>query len=142
MIQFIADDGGRSAAGFKGQTGDCACRAIAIATQRPYREVYDLIGQFGKRERITKYKRGKSHPRKGVYKATMRKIMDELGWQWTPVMAIGTGCHVHLRADELPLGRLVVLVSKHYTAVIDGVLHDTYDCSREGTRCVYGYWSA
>jgi len=25
-------------------------------------------------------------------------------------------------------------------AVIDGVINDTYDCSREGTRCVYGYW--
>jgi len=25
-------------------------------------------------------------------------------------------------------------------AVIDGVLHDAYDCSREGTRCVYGYY--
>jgi len=24
--------------------------------------------------------------------------------------------------------------------VIDGVLHDTHDCSRDGTRCVYGYW--
>jgi hypothetical protein len=26
------DDGGRGAAGFKGKTGDCVCRAIAIAT--------------------------------------------------------------------------------------------------------------
>ena len=22
----------------------------------------------------------------------------------------------------------------------DGVVHDTYDPSRDGTRCVYGYW--
>jgi len=34
----------------------------------------------------------------------------------------------------------VVSVSKHYTAVIDGELHDTWDCSRAGSRCVYGYW--
>jgi|SRR5262245_25045412 len=26
-------------------------------------------------------------------------------------------------------------------AVIDGVIHDTHDCSRDGTRCVYGYFS-
>jgi hypothetical protein len=25
-------------------------------------------------------------------------------------------------------------------AVVDGVIHDTSDCSREGTRFVYGYW--
>lgn len=31
--------------------------------------------------------------------------------------------------------------SKHLTCVKDRVLYDTYDCSRDGTRCVYGYWS-
>jgi hypothetical protein len=55
-------------------------------------------------------------------------------------MQIGSGCTVHLSADELPSGRLVVSVSKHLTAVIDGVIHDTHDPSRRGTRCVYGYW--
>ena len=42
-------------------------------------------------------------------------------------MAIGSGCKVHLADSELPFGRLVVSVSKHYTAVIDGVVHDTHD---------------
>jgi hypothetical protein len=52
-------------------------------------------------------------------------------------MQIGSGCTVHL----LPSGKLVVSVSKHLTAVIDGVIHDTHDCSRAETRCVYGYWN-
>ena len=56
-------------------------------------------------------------------------------------MGIGTGCKVHLRADELPAGRLVAALSHHMVAVIDGIIHDTYDCSREGTRCVYGYFT-
>jgi hypothetical protein len=34
-----------------------------------------------------------------------------------------------------------VVLSRHYAAVIDGVLHDVVDCSRGGTRCVYGYYS-
>ena len=55
-------------------------------------------------------------------------------------MGIGTGCKVHLRKDELPMGRIIVALSKHYAAVIDGVVHDTHDPSRSGTRCVYGYW--
>jgi hypothetical protein len=55
-------------------------------------------------------------------------------------MAIGQGCRTHLRADELPSGRPIVSVSKHLVAVIDGVIHDIYDCSRDGTRCVYGYF--
>jgi hypothetical protein len=31
-MTFVYDDGGRSAAGFKGKTGDCVTRAIAIGT--------------------------------------------------------------------------------------------------------------
>ena len=68
--------------------------------------------------------------------------MRELGWTWTPTMQIGAGCKAHLRADELPRGRLLVSLSRHSAAVIDGVLHDTHDCSREDIHCVYGYWQA
>ena len=67
--------------------------------------------------------------------------MAELGFVWTPTMAIGQGCTVHLRADELPKGNLIVSVSSHFVAMIDGVIHDTHDPSRQGTRCVYGYWT-
>lgn len=140
-MKFQYNDGGREEAGFKGKTGDCVCRAIAIATERPYKEVYDLINEFSKSERTGKRKKGKSSARTGVYKRTIRKIMEHYGWEWTPTMLIGQGCKVHLREDELPSGRLVVEVSRHCTAVIDGVINDTYDCSREETRCVYGYYS-
>lgn len=56
-------------------------------------------------------------------------------------MKIGSGCKGHLRSEELPPGRLIVSVSKHVVAVIDGIIHDTHDPSRDGTRCVYGYWA-
>ena len=135
------DAGGREAAGFKGKTGDCVCRAIAIATEMPYKEVYDLINETAKSERASKRKRGKSSARTGVYIGTIRKVMERLGWKWHPTMAIGKGCTVHLRKDELPSGRLVVSVSRHEVAVIDGVVHDTYDCTRDGSRCVYGYYA-
>lgn len=139
-MKFVYNDGGRADAGFKGDAGDCVCRAIAIATERPYREVYDLINTFAKSERTGKRKRGKSNARTGVYKNTIRKVMEHYGWEWIPTMHIGSGCTVHLRDGELPNGRLVVNVSKHSVAVIDGVINDTYDCSRGGTRCVYGYY--
>lgn len=139
--KVVITDGGRAAAGFKGTADDCVCRAIAIATGKPYREVYDAINAAASTERTGKRKRGKSHARTGVHKVTERKYLASLGWQWTPTMQIGSGCKVHLRADELPPGRLIVSVSKHSVAVIDGVIHDTHDCSRGGTRCVYGYWN-
>jgi hypothetical protein len=148
-IRFVMNDGGRRAAGFRGDAGDCATRAIAIATGLPYREVYALVNALAKDER---YRRGRvgfaaatgrgSSAREGVLKDTMRRVMDSLGWLWTPTMRVGAGCKVHLRADELPRGRIVAAVSRHYVAVIEGVIYDTYDPSRDGTRCVYGYWSA
>lgn len=141
-MEWIYDDGGRAEAGFKGITGDCCCRAIAIVTEMPYKEVYNLINQYGKAERMTKKvrARGRSNARTGVWKETARKIMTDLGWTWHPTMKIGQGCKVHLETGELPNGRLVCLVSHHYVAVIDGVVHDTYDSTRDGNRCVYGYF--
>jgi hypothetical protein len=55
-------------------------------------------------------------------------------------MKVGSGCQVHLRPDELPSGTLIVKVSKHLTTIIDGMIQDTHDPSRRGTRCVYGYY--
>ena len=151
-MEWVYNDGGRAAAGYKGTAGDCVCRAIAIATERPYQEVYDLINEYGKMERTGKRKRGKSSARNGVYKETIRKIMAHYGWSWTPTMQIGQGCKVHLTADELPAGRLVVSISGHEVAVIDGVINDTYNSSikqyydtdgnliTNDRRCVYGYY--
>lgn len=140
MTNFIFNDGGRAEAGYKGKAGDCVTRAISIATGKSYQEVYDAINQAGLNERKGKRKRGTSNARTGVYKPTVRKYMLSIGWKWTPTMLIGQGCKVHLKSEELPKGRLVVSVSKHLVAVIDGIINDTHDCSRKGTRCVYGYY--
>ena len=143
-LPFIEDDGGRIAAGFKGEAGDCVTRAIAIASGLPYTQVYDALAAGTLTQRRSKHDKAarKRTARDGIH--TTRKwfkdYMTEIGFTWTPTMSIGSGCKVHLRSDELPQGRLVVAVSKHYTAVIDGVCRDTYDPSRGGTRCVYGYW--
>lgn len=140
VVKFQYDDGGRAAAGYRGKTGDCVCRAIAIASQMPYQTVYDLLNEKSGLERITKRRTKRGSARTGIHKDTSRHVLESLGWHWTPTMHIGSGCKIHLRADELPRGRLIVNVSRHIVAVIDGVIHDTHDCSRDGTRCVYGYW--
>jgi len=134
-IGFVENDGGRADAGFRGDAGDCVTRAIAIAAELPYRDVYDALAAH-------EANAGRARSaRNGISRKIIRAFMEEMGWDWTPTMQIGSGCQVHLRADELPTGRLVVSVSKHLCAVIDGVVHDTYDPSRAGTRCVYGYWT-
>lgn len=170
-MKHIYDDGGRVAAGFKGHAGDCVCRAIVIASGRPYREVYDALAKGNAEQRITRQRgaAGKRTARAGINtgRKWFKDYMTSLGFVWTPTMKIGSGCKVHLTDSELPAGRLVVSVSKHLTAVIDGVIRDTHDPQREinvitpdcgqpikpgetkningicsvQRRCVYGYWT-
>lgn len=140
-MDFIYHDGGREAAGYKGKTGDCVTRSIAIATAKPYQEVYDALNRLAQAERSGRRGTKLSNSRTGVYRMTYQRYLESLGWRWTSTMSIGSGCRVHLKSDELPQGRLLVKVSRHLTAVIDGVLYDTHNCSRGGTRCVYGYFS-
>jgi hypothetical protein len=150
MTEWQYDDGGRADAGYRGSAGDCVTRAIAIATQRPYREVYDSLHEGAlQRPNLTRLElrygaqaRRHASPRTGVHRRVYDQYLTTLGWKWTPTMLIGQGCTVHLRADELPSGRIIARLSRHLCAVIDGVVHDTFDPSRDGTRCVYGYWEA
>lgn len=151
-MKFVYDDGGRKAARYKGKTGDCVCRSIAIATGLPYQQVYDNLNELGKAERASKRRRGKSSSRKGIHRVTYEKYLKQFNWIWTPTMFIGSGCKVHLVDGELPMGRLIVAVSRHLTAVIDGVIYDTHDpqrftifcengVQRFAGRCVYGYYA-
>lgn len=143
-MNYTYNDGGREAAGFKGYAGDCVCRSIAIATGRDYKDVYDYLASHHATQRKRKYqkKQNRKSARDGinVNRKWFKDYMKELGFEWKATMKIGEGCKVHLKKEELPKGRLVVIVSKHFTAVIDGVINDLYDCSRDDTRCVYGYY--
>ena len=141
------NDGGRADAGFKGGAGDCVVRSIAIAAKLPYMQVYEDLRDANARyaqERDNKLSRHLnqrgSSPRNGNHRNVFHDYILSHGFEWVPTMKVGAGCQVHLRPKELPTGTLIVKVSKHLTAVIDGVIQDTHDPSRGGSRCVYGYY--
>lgn len=144
---FQRNDGGRAAAGFKGGAGDCVVRSIAIATNLPYQQVYEDLRAANahyaqvRDNKLSRHlgQRGTS-PRNGNHRDVFHDYILSHGFQWVPTMKVGAGCQVHLRPAELPSGTLIVKVSKHLTAVIDGVIQDTHDPSRGGRRCVYGYY--
>jgi hypothetical protein len=171
VMKCVYDDGGRKAAGYKGRADDCVARAIAIVSGLPYADVYERLARETGAQRASKRtKKQAASARNGIYvrRKWFKDYMAELGFIWTPTMQIGQGCKVHLADGELPPGRLIVALSKHYTAVIDGVVHDTHNPSRSkswiiepdkgqalkanqgrnengvwtevGGRCVYGYW--
>lgn len=138
-VPWVYDDGGRSKY-FKGKdAGDCVARSLAIVLERDYLEVYDALAEMNQRHGKRRKRSARDGVAPGAYKGYIGLTTD---MNWYPTMEIGSGCTTHLRPDELPGGRVLVRCSKHITAMIDGVLHDTYDCSRDGTRCVYGYWKS
>ena len=128
-MKWNYDDGGRSNY-FKGDARDCVTRAIAIATGIDYKEVYDTIKDLLQHT-----------PRNSLTKKESKDIMHYFGFTWHPTMTIGSGCTMHLREDELPKGTIVCSVSGHYTCVKDGTIYDTFNPSRDGNRCVYGYYT-
>ncbi len=139
MMKYVYNDGGR-AVEFKGQTGDCVTRAIAIVSGKSYREVYDVLNEMSKNERIGKRQKNRSNSRIGVHRKTYEKYLLANGFRWVAMMKIGVGCTMHLKDDEIPVGHLILSLSRHLVAVIDKVIYDIYDPSRNGTRCVYGYY--
>ena len=154
-MEFVYNDGGRSKYFKANNVGDCVTRAIAIATGLDYKEIYDKLNKMAKRESVKNHRGHKrSESRNGVFKETWKRYLDELGWVHVSTCAIGS------RADKLKFvdgalpskGTFIVQLSKHLTVLKDGVINDTYDCSKKSyfdeygdlvtndERCVYGYW--
>jgi len=149
-LDYSYNDGGRKDAGFKGIAGDCVTRSIAIASGVPYIDVYQALSKGMGSQSKSKGATARNGVSTG--KKWFKDYMLAAGFTWTPTMLIGQGCKVHLLAGELPMGRLVVRVSRHCTSVIDGVIHDAFDPTRASIqttngvrsmshRCVYGYWT-
>ena len=132
LMEYIYNDGGRSKY-FKGKAEDCVCRAISIASNRDYKEVYESL------------KKALGTPRNGVF-TTNKAFKDWMvanGFVWTPCSGIGVKTSVHFIEGELPKGRLVCSVAKHYVAVVDDKVYDTWDSrynSFNEVRRIYGYW--
>lgn len=143
-IKFARNDGGR-AAYFKGKHArDCAVRAIAIALKRDYKQVYDELYQLNREYQSNrpKWRRRNPSPRTGVpTKVIHRYLVDRHGCKWVSLVKIGSPDRTHMRENELPShGRYVLRLTRHVTAYVNGVLYDTHDCTRKGTRMVYGLW--
>jgi Protein of unknown function (DUF2786) len=128
-MKHFYNDGGRAASKHE-EINDCACRAIAIATERPYHEIWTAFKKLLEVEgRVS---------RSGVSAVVQHKVLESLGW-------IRVDAHKkYLQEEDLPtLGRLVVCIKRHSVAVVDGVIHDTWNPSRKKNGKppqIYGYY--
>ena len=69
-MRWEYSDGGRSKY-FKGKADDCVTRAIANATGKDYKEIYDDLNMFASGERTGKRKKKVSSARTGLYMVTI-----------------------------------------------------------------------
>ena len=131
-ITFKEHDGGRYRAldqlGLKSdRAGDCAIRAIAIATATPYATVYQDFKDRG------------ASPSRGAFHDMENEYLKEIGWKKVRFrrkfqnqlgkddMSWFCGGK-HLISTDVPMtGRSTVTIQGHMFAMIDGVIHDTYD---------------
>ncbi len=135
-MQFHKTDGGRRDAGFKGRTGDCVTRSIAIATETPYRQVYrDLTA-------LTRSMTGglDTSVRRGCSEAVSHRYLTDHGWS---VVLTPNSYLVDAPTDR----RIIAVLPRHNVAVIYGTVHDSWDSrvSRR-TKCgsprLLGYYVA
>lgn len=143
-------DGGHREAGMRGKGRNaCVPRAIAIALDLDYRETHDALEaaqqEWATTGRTSKAKRraaGRTIAQEGVHKPVYTAFLAKRGWHHVSLMEVGKQRERNPRFVDLPTtGTIIANVSKHLTAVIDGVIHDAYDPTRGGTRTVYGYWT-
>ena len=109
---------------------DCVKRSITLATGIPYIEVQKGLNDHKK---ITGVKKFYNYPNPESY---MKKV---LGFERIAVAknADGTRVTVEEFAKLHPCGRYVISILEHWTACIDGIIYDTWDCSKEGVLSYY-----
>ena len=134
------DDGGRAQAGYRGSAGDCICRAIAIACERPYAEIYETLNALCRPH----WKSPRSQTpsaRFGMPREIYEPLLLDFGWRYHTLARreLFTDKHVPLHGRSIvPLPNQSFPV--HICAVVHGVIRDTYDCSFKGTRWINGYY--
>ena len=152
-MEFNYNDGGRSTYFKAKNVDDSATRAIAIAMKRDYKEVYDELNRMAREDMLKRHKKGSS--RDGLWKGTWKRYLKDAGWIYVPTCKFGSHEKKMALVDGAlpPRGRFIIQLSGHLTTLIDNVINDTYDCSRQqfmnwmtgevttnDERCIYGYW--
>lgn len=136
-MKWVYDD--PSSRYFETHENDSISRSISIATGISYDRVQAMLDKYIERECLDdKYV---NNSRLKLRKEVAPMFLKDLGYSWICKMQFSGGCKFHLKDGELPKDKtLIVNISKHFTCVKNGIIHDLYDPSRDGTRAVYGYY--
>ena len=109
---------------------DCTKRSIALTTGMDYKLVAKGLN---KHKRMTGVKTYYDHPNPNSY------VENVLGFLRVKVARRADAAPLTAEAFALehPKGRFILSLSGHWVACIDGVLFDTWDCSKEEVLSYY-----
>ncbi len=126
-IKWQYNDAGIKQTKFAG-TNDCGVRAFALAHDMPYCKARDYLRAFTKIGRA-----GNRRISIGIYKEDMINAMESKCWLFNPIPK-----DITCNAWDLPKkGHFMLDMPRHFSTLIDGVIHDTWDCT---DLEVLGYW--
>jgi hypothetical protein len=129
MTTWVYNDGGRAEAGYKSTAADCVVRAVAIVMEIPYKVIYEDLRHF-----LTS--RGAPSPRNGIYEEDAHLYLKQMGFRYKKI----NGDTVTLHRDQLPKGKVIANLPRHATAVVDGIVNDTFDPNAKKHQRLLGYW--
>ena len=122
MIGYEFNDGGRSAAGYKGTAGDCVTRALSILISGGEGATYkDVYSEFSKRNKVFN---GKRSARDGVSPKVWESVYKLHG---LARIALPKSQKLTYTEAYSIYGDCIVRTTKHVSAIIDGRLQDIFD---------------
>ena len=131
MIGYVYNDGGRAAANYRGDTGDCVVRAIAIAGDYDYRHVYDAMGEamreagWARSGNAYALARGRTRTRGQPHaRDVQHQVIQEFGFVKAPFVRGPRPTYTEAHERH---GICIAKTTKHVAALRDGALQDTFD---------------
>ncbi len=123
---FTFNDAGRASSKRPKQRDDCTVRTLAIALRFKYDEAYDLLAGAGRKcsrgFRLSDWLNTQPFARKMPF----------------PAVKGERRMNPHRFCRDYPTGTFICKVAKHVFAVVDGVVHDTFENPPD--RCIYTAW--
>ena len=132
---------------------DCGVRAIALAFDLDYEKVFYVASQC-KRYNTPSYERWSvaqgdyitirrgTDASQGLDQESAMDTLRELGldcvYKTTAYKEYGRDVHLYFHADNLPQ-RCIAHVNRHWVAVKDGAIWDTWDSRGKRKKKLYGY---
>ena len=100
---------------------DCVIRSISVLTNKNWHEVYDELSDLANK--------------KGLLFSNVKFVEDYLDSKYP------RECHYSKEvgefAKEYPYGKYAVTMDNHITAIVDGVIIDTFNPSNRIMRCAW-----